>query len=82
MASFVSMLVYEGAWIRYFKHGNTLKNMYRKVIWIPVPLAALPVLVFLLLGIYGKVLWLIISSVIFGIGHIGLHLQHLKAIRQ
>lgn len=34
----------------------------------------------LFLGIYGKVIWLIVSAVIIGIGHIGIHLQHLKSI--
>jgi hypothetical protein len=37
---------------------------------------------FLLLGIYGKVIWLIISAIIIGIGHIGIHVQHYKAIKQ
>ena len=33
-------------------------------------------LAFLMLGIYGKVVWMILSAVILGIGHIGIHLQH------
>jgi hypothetical protein len=33
---------------------------------------------FLLLGIYGKVIWLIASVIVLGIGHIGIHIQHLK----
>jgi len=47
---------------------------------IPAPGATLPVAAFLLLGIYGKVIWLIISSVILGIGHIGIHMQHIKRL--
>jgi hypothetical protein len=35
-----------------------------------------------LLGIYGKVIWLMISVVILGIGHIGIHLQHRKNIKK
>jgi hypothetical protein len=34
------------------------------------------------LGIYGKVIWLIASSIIIGIGHIGIHIQHYRAINQ
>jgi hypothetical protein len=45
-----------------------------------VPLASLPVIAFLLLGIYGKVIWLIASAILIGIGHIGIHIQHLKKI--
>lgn len=42
----------------------------------------MPVAAFLLLGIYGKVIWLIISIIILGIGHIGIHLQHLKELEK
>ena len=79
VASFLLMILYEINWIRYFKDKHTEKNFYRSFCGIPVPGATLPVVAFLLLGIYGKVIWLIISSVIIGIGHIGIQLQHLKA---
>jgi len=42
--------------------------------------ATLPVLAFFLLGIYGKVIWMLAASVILGAGHIGIHLQHRKEI--
>lgn len=80
-AGFVLMLIYEMAWVRYFKFGHTLKNMYGKFIGIPVPLALLPVLAFLLLGVYGKSVLMIASVVILGIGHIGIHIQHYKKIK-
>lgn len=77
IAAFALMLLYETAWIRYFLKPS-LKNFYGRFLFIPIPLASLPVFAFLLLGIYGKVIWLIISAVVIGIGHIGIHLQHLK----
>lgn len=40
------------------------------------------VVAFLLLGIYGRVIWLIISIIILGIGHIGIQLQHLKELNE
>jgi hypothetical protein len=58
-----------------------LENFYRSFCGIPVPGASLPVIAFLLLGIYGKVIWLIVSVIVLGIGHIGIHIQHLKAIK-
>ena len=70
-ASFFAMIVYELYWIRYFRGEHTLWNFYRSFCGIPVPGASLPVIAFLLLGIYGKVMWLIISVIILGIGHIG-----------
>ena len=52
------------------------------IIWgVPVAGATLPVVAFFLLGVYGKVIWLLISVVILGIGHIGIHLQHRKKIK-
>ena len=79
--SFLLMILYEICWIRYFTNEYTEKNFYRSFCGIPVPLASLPVMAFLLLGIYGKVIWLIASAIIIGIGHIGIHIQHLKAIK-
>lgn len=79
--SFSFMLIYEYWWIRYFKSHKTLKDFYSPVFGIPVAGAALPILAFLFLGIYGKVIWLIISTIILGIGHIGIHLKHLKELQ-
>jgi hypothetical protein len=80
IASCFLMILYEISWIRYFKNEHTERNFYRSLCGIPVPGASLPVIAFLLLGIYGKVIWLIASAVIIGIGHIGIHIQHLKTI--
>lgn len=76
--SFMLMLLYEAYWIRYFTRGNTMENFYGSFLGIPVPGASLPVASFLLLGIYGKVIWMIASIIVLGIGHIGIHLQYLK----
>jgi len=75
------MLLYEAAWVRYFIKP-TLENFYGSFLRIPIPLASLPVLAFLLLGIYGKVIWLIISAVVIGIGHIGIHARHLETLKK
>ncbi|MBT2658108.1 hypothetical protein J7E81_23190 [Bacillus sp. ISL-18] len=78
LASVALMILYEISWLRYFIGEHTEKNFYRSFYGIPVPGASLPVMAFLLLGIYGKVIWLIATAVIIGIGHIGIHIQHLK----
>ena len=80
IASFLLMVLYEINWVRYFTNEHTEENFYRSFCGIPVPGASLPVTAFLLLGIYGKVIWLIASAVIIGIGHIGIQIQHLKGI--
>jgi hypothetical protein len=79
IASLFLMILYEISWIRYFINEHTEENFYRSFCGIPVPGASLPVMAFLLLGIYGGVIWLIGSAIIIGIGHIGIHLQHLRA---
>jgi hypothetical protein len=81
IASFLLMILYEIWWIRYFTNEHTEENFYRSFCGVPCPGASLPVTAFLLLGIYGKVIWLIVSAFILGIGHIGIHIQHLKAIK-
>jgi hypothetical protein len=82
IVSFVLMLFYEICWVRYFRNEHTNENFYRSFWGVPVPLASLPVTAFLLLGIYGEVIWLIASAAILGIGHIGIHIQHVNAIKK
>lgn len=81
IVSFLLMLLYEVCWVRYFRGKRTEKNFYRSFLGIPVPLATLPIAAFLLLGVYGKVIWMVIATVILGIGHIGIHLEHLGRVK-
>lgn len=81
VVSFALMLMYEMNWLRYFKGEHTLKSFYGSFCGFPVAGASLPVLAFLLLSIYGKVILLSISVILLGIGHIGIHLQHSKTIK-
>ena len=78
LVSFVLLLLYEIYWIRYFRSSKSMKDQYCSLLGIPVAGATLPVLSFLLLGVYGKNIFLIVSTVILGIGHIGIHLNHRK----
>ena len=74
------MLLYEVYWLRYFRSEKTLRDMYRSLLGIPVAGATLPVLAFFCLGIYGKNPPLMTATVILGIGHIGIHINHRKEI--
>lgn len=76
VAAAIFMILYEGWWIRYFRSQKTLADFYSSFFGVPVAGASLPVAAFFLLGVYGKVVWLLISTVVLGIGHIGIHLQH------
>lgn len=70
------MLLYEIWWARYFRGGRTPRDFYGDFLGIPVAGASLPAAAFLLLGFYGLCLPLIASAVVFGAGHIGIHLAH------
>lgn len=81
IAAFILMALYELWWIRYFRSERKLTDFYSSLLGIPVAGASLPVMAFFFLGIYGKVIWMLIATVILGIGHIGIHMQHLRSIR-
>lgn len=82
VAAFVLMLLYELSWVRYFRSEKTMQDFYSSFLGVPVALATLPVLAFFLLAIYGKNILLGISIIILGIGHIGIHLMHKRAVEQ
>ncbi len=74
--AFTLMILYEFWWLRYFKSERRMADFYSSFAGVPVAGAVLPVIAFFLLGIYGRVIWMLIASVILGVGHIGIHLQH------
>ena len=53
-----------------------MEDMNRNLWLIPLPGATLPVFAAFLLGIHAGNVFLVISSVILGIGHIGIHYNH------
>ena len=82
VAAFVLMAMYELWWIRYFLSERKLSDFYSSFLGVPLAGATLPVFAFLLLGIYGKVIWLSAAAVILGIGHIGIHMQHSRELKK
>ncbi|WP_059004300.1 hypothetical protein [Bittarella massiliensis (ex Durand et al. 2017)] len=78
--SLALMMAYEFWWVRYFRSGRTLRDFYRPLLGVPVAGATLPVLAFLALGIYGRVVWMVLAALVLGVGHIGIHLQHRREI--
>lgn len=79
-AAFLLMVAYECWWLRYFKSERTLEDFYSSFLGVPLAGATLPVAAFLLLSVYGRVLWLGLFVVVLGIGHIGIHWQHAKEL--
>lgn len=81
LGSFLLMVLYEIFWVRYFRSARTMADFYGSILGIPVAGATLPVCAFFLLGIYGRNPLLLLSTVILGIGHIGIHINHRREIR-
>lgn len=82
VGAFGLMVLYELWWVQYFRSPRRLEDFYSSMLGVPVAGATLPVLAFLLLGLYGRLLWLILAALVLGVGHIGIHLEHRRALRQ
>lgn len=80
LLAFVAMLFYEGYWIIYFRSEKKMTDFYSSFLGIPVAGASLPVAAFFFLGIYGSNFFMLLATVILGIGHIGIHLSHRKEV--
>ena len=78
LAALILMIVYECYWIRYFRSNRTMRDQYSTFAGFPLAGATLPVLAVLLLGLYAMNLIVIVSVVILGTGHIGIHFMHSK----
>lgn len=82
IAAFLFMIMYEAWWVRYFRSGRKLSDFYSDFCGIPLAGATLPVIAFFMLGIYGKVVYMLIATLILGIGHIGIHIQHAQNVNR
>lgn len=80
VGALVLMTAYERAWIRYFRKGRTLQLMEAPIGFVPVPLATLPVAAFLILAAWCQSWVFAASVVVLGVGHIGIHVQHLREL--
>lgn len=80
IAAFIFMVLYEAWWVRYFRSERKLSDFYSSFWGIPLAGATLPVIAFFMLGMYGKVVCMLIATLILGIGHIGIHIQHNKML--
>lgn len=76
------MVLYELWWLRYFRSRRTMADFTSSLLGVPVAGASLPVLAFFLLGIYGRVVWMLLGTAVLGTGHIGIHLFHRGEIRK
>lgn len=80
VAAVVLLVTYLTCWVRYGRSDRNQADFYRSLGPVPVPLATLPVAAFVLLGIYGRLLPLIVATLLLGVGHIGIHLYHVRTL--
>ena len=80
IAAFIIMIMYEVWWMRYFRSERKSSDFYSSFLGIPLAGATLPVIAFFMMGVYGKVVCMLIATLILGIGHIGIHIQHKKSL--
>ena len=76
------MALHELWWFRYFRSARELADFYASLFGIPVAGATLPVAAFLSLGLYGRVIWMVLAALILGVGHIGIHMEHRRNLRK
>ena len=79
-AAFLLMVLYEIAWARYFADSGKLVDMYAPLGPISIPLASLPVVAFLLLGMWYASPIAVAAAIVLGVGHIGIHLKHVREL--
>lgn len=79
VAAVFFMALYLAGWLRYFMGKGRFADTLRPFLGVPIPLAVFPVLAILFMGVYGQVLWLILSALVLGVGHIGNAWQLWKA---
>ena len=75
-----ALIIYNAGWTRYLVKGRSEVLFYKSMLGIPLPMAILPVIYFIsasvLLGSY----WLMMSSILLGIGHITISTQNFRSI--
>ena len=64
--------IYYWGWARYLVLGRSEHLFYRSILGIPVPMAVMPVLYFLLASLLLGSVWLLMASILLGIGHLSI----------
>mgnify|MGYP000748231065 CR=1 FL=1 len=82
IALIVFLIVYYAGWFRFFYSGRVYEYLYLPLLDIPVPLALSSVIYFLYASFLINSNLLLISTIIFAVGHIPLSVMSYGAIKQ
>ncbi|MDH6429124.1 MULTISPECIES: hypothetical protein [Paenibacillus] len=66
---FVFITIYYGLWIRYMVKGQQFRLLWAPLLFLPIPMAVLPVCAFGFAAIWGRSFWLGIAVICLAIGH-------------
>lgn len=65
-----------------FRSGRTVADFTAGLLGVPAAGVSLPVPVFLLLSVYGRLPRMAAGTAVLGAGRIGIHLQHRQSVRK
>ena len=63
------IIIYYSLWIRYVIKGHDFSLCFKPLMFLPIPMAILPVLAFVFAALWGKSIYLGIAVVLLAIGH-------------
>lgn len=66
----IGIIIYWILWIRYVIKGRETKYTLIPFLGIPIPLAVIPVCIFIFAALWGNCIWLGVFGIIFAIGHL------------
>jgi hypothetical protein len=70
MLMLICIVIYYGLWFRYIRADQEFSSLWISFLFIPIPLAVIPVCAFGFGSLWGRSLWLGAATVILAIGHI------------
>lgn len=76
----VALATYYALWVRYLVTGREQAQLYASLWRIPVPMAVMPVLVFLCAAAWLSNPWIALAAVVLAVGHIPVALLTRRAI--
>lgn len=76
----ICIVIYYGLWIRYIVKGQQYMYLWKPFYIIPIPLAILPIIIFLIVSILNKSILISLVTIIFAIGHITISLNNYKQV--
>lgn len=76
----VALAIYYALWVRYLRSGRPVSALYRPLWRAPVPMAILPVAVFLSASAWLGDVWIAVAALVLALGHIPVAVLNARAL--